>query len=69
MNPGCPLTGKVRHPNRRAAHQVLRGLAATDRDHNPLRRVYRCGLCLGYHLTHRSRKQYLMWPTGRGAAR
>lgn len=71
---GCPLTGNVRHPNRAAAQQALRVLQTTAarRDTNPVRRafrVYRCGLCLGFHLTHRSRKQYLMWPTGRGAAR
>ena len=58
--PACP-SGKARHATRRQAQQVLR-------DHNaagggkPMRSIYHCGACGGWHTSSWSRRQWLMWP-------
>lgn len=67
--PACP-SGKVRHPDRDAASRQLRRLrSAAVRGAKVPCAVYRCQLCSGWHLTTRSRTQYLKWPGRRWAAR
>ncbi|MGW6498565.1 hypothetical protein [Nonomuraea angiospora] len=47
--------GKIRHPNRRRAAGHLRALAAAGKAVAARLNVYRCPVCLDWHVGHRPR--------------